>query len=166
MAASDKRRLSAAERDDLVAYLDGELPEERARALADTLTHSISGRREVDALESTWEMLDLLPRPEVGEDFTERTLTVAVEEGVFEERFVGAARVTARRLVGLLACAAALAVGLLVGWLATARLWPDRTARLARDLTIAERLDDYRAAGDLEFLRALDRSTLLNEAAE
>ena len=54
--------LNERERADLVAWLDGELEGEAARA-------------EADALRKTWELLDYLPRPEPSASFTHRTLS-------------------------------------------------------------------------------------------
>ena len=52
--------------------------------------------------------------------------------------------------------ASLLAVG--VGYAITQGVWPNPTARLARDLSIAEHLDEYRDVGDFEFLDALAHS--------
>ena len=49
-----------------------------------------------------------------------------------------------------------------LGYLLVARVWPNPTARLARDLTIAESFDEYRDVGTLEFLELLDTSTDFN----
>ena len=61
----EQLRLTPDERADLVAYVDGELPETHARSIATKLTHSATARREVEMLQKTWELLDYLPRPEV-----------------------------------------------------------------------------------------------------
>lgn len=164
--AAEQLRLNAEERADLVAYLDGELPEDRSRAIADKLTRSVSGRREVEALESTWGLLELLPRPRAGEAFTERTLSQVIDEPTADARLVGAARETIRRALALSALALAVSLGGAAGYIAARWLWPDPTARLARDLTIAERLDDYQAVGSLEFLRRLDESPLFKETPD
>ena len=60
----ESQRLSPAERDNLVAYLDGELPDGESRRIATKLTSSPTARREVEALERTWQLLDHLPRPQ------------------------------------------------------------------------------------------------------
>ena len=73
--ALEQQRLSPAERANLVAYLDRELNEAESRAIATKLSLSPTARREVEALEKTWELLEQLPRPKASEDFTERTLT-------------------------------------------------------------------------------------------
>src|SRR5262245_43860453 len=71
----DQLRLTPDERADLVAYVDGELPEATARAIATKLTQSATARREVEMLQKTWELLGHLPMPQVDAQFSERTLT-------------------------------------------------------------------------------------------
>src|SRR4051812_10346344 len=71
----DQQRLTPNERADLVAYLDGELGDAEARAIATKLAHSATARREVESLEKTWELLEYLPRPGASDDFIARTLT-------------------------------------------------------------------------------------------
>lgn len=163
---ADHLRLSADERTDLVAFLDRELPEDRARSLEAKLTRSVSGRREIESLKSTWELLDLLPRPQVDEHFTDRTITLAVNEPDGEASLITAARGAIRRGLAVLMLVGVVAVSGLIGYAGARWAWPDPTARLARDLTIAEHLEDYQAAGSLEFLRRLDESTVFKEASD
>ena len=68
-------RLSAEQREDLVAYLDGELPDQKAQLIDQVLARSEVARHEVEALARTWEMLDVLPTPKAPPEFTERTMT-------------------------------------------------------------------------------------------
>jgi hypothetical protein len=109
-------------------------------------------------LQKTWELLEHLPRPRASEAFTQRTLTEIDRLSVAGDRMMGAASRTLRHalimLVGVLASLACFGLGVaLTRW-----AWPDPTARLARDLSIAEHLDEYRDVGSLEFLDGLDRS--------
>src|SRR5262249_5015809 len=62
------------QREDLVAYLDGELDEEASRALEAKLSLDLAVRVEADQLRRTWELLDYLPRAEPSPSFTHRTL--------------------------------------------------------------------------------------------
>src|SRR6188474_2016437 len=68
-------RLSADQREDLVAYLDGELPDTKAQQIDQVLARSEVARHEVEALARTWEMLDVLPTPKAPPEFTKRTMT-------------------------------------------------------------------------------------------
>jgi hypothetical protein len=127
--------------------------------MATKLTQSVTARREADALRKTWELLDLLPRPKASEDFTARTLTVATRGARPGDRMATAASAVARRILVGLACAAVSALLFVLAFFLALRVWPNPTARLARDLPIAESLDEYRDVGNLEFLEMLDNST-------
>ncbi len=71
----EQLRLTPDERADLVAYIDGELPDASRGALSTKLTQSATARREVELLKKTWELLGHLPFPEVDPQFAERTIT-------------------------------------------------------------------------------------------
>lgn len=66
--------LSEQERADLVAYLDGELHGEAARALEAKLSLNPAARAEADSLRRTWGLLDFLPSSQPSLRFTHRTL--------------------------------------------------------------------------------------------
>lgn len=156
--ALEQQRLSPVERANLVAYLDGELNEAESRAIATKLSLSPTARREVDALEQTWELLEQLPRVKAPENFTERTLTEVrkVEEvgGRIENAVLANVSRVARAAVWV--GISTLAFGL--GYALTQWVWPNPTARLASDLSVAEHLDEYRDVGDFEFLKELANS--------
>jgi anti-sigma factor RsiW len=160
---SDQLRLTTNERANLVAYLDGELPETESRLLAAKLTGSISARREAEALEKAWELLDHLTRPQASREFTERTLSQARGGASLDDRLVAAAarisRGISRAAVVVLSVSAAVGIS----YAATRWLWPDPSARLVRDLPIAEHLDEYREVGTFEFLNRLDDEPAFNE---
>lgn len=161
-----EQRLSAAERANLVAYLDGELNEAESRALATKLTHSVSGRREREALERTWELLEYLPRPQAPEEFTSRTVSQAQNLGAADDLLAHVAGKTARLTVRIAACLGIALVTVGVAYASLRWLWPDPTARLARELPLAEHLDEYREVGSFDFLKQLDESPAFNEDAE
>ncbi len=157
MAMVPEQRLTPTERANLVAYLDGELPDGEAQAISTKITQSATARREIEILQKTWDLLEHLPRPRVSEEFTERTLTEFRQIAAGNDRF-GALSLTARRVlrnavwvgVSLLVFATTFAV--------TRWVWPSPTDQLARDLPIAEHLDEYREVGSFEFLQELANS--------
>ena len=154
----EKQRLTSAERDNLVAYLDHELNEAEARAIETKLTQSVTARREVDVLKQTWQLLDHLPMPRASEDLTQRTLTEVAKIGLMGDKVMGKAAQLGRRAVGALACLAAVGLCFVIGLVVVRWLIPDPTSRLAQDLSIAEHLDEYQEIGTLEFLERLDKS--------
>lgn len=160
--APEHQRLSPDERSNLVAYLDGELPEPQALVISNKLTQSVTARREADLLQKAWEMLDHLPRPQASDNFTARTLAEADAVAGRGDRLVSAASEMTRKVLvgaGWVGVAVVLA---LVGFVITSRLWPNPSARLATDLSIAESIDAYREVGGIEFLRQLDLAPEFN----
>lgn len=153
--AQDQQRLTPTERANLVAYLDGELPEGEARIIATKLTQSATARREVESLERTWELLAHLPRPEPSRDLTERTLTEVKKIDEAGGRFENALVQVGLRVVQVGAWVAAGLIAFAAGSALALWVWPNPTAVLARDLTIAEHLDEYRDVGDFSFLKVL-----------
>jgi anti-sigma factor RsiW len=163
--------LSDAEREDLVAYLDGELAGEAKRQMEVRLSLDPRWRAEAEALKRTWDLLDFLPRPEPSPDFTQRTLSrlepirkpekrpepTPVEHLKFRPRWAGLAASWA---------AVVLIAGLGGYYLAgggASRLPGE--AELTRDLRIIENKRYYDVVEDMEFLRAVDRSGLFGEEA-
>jgi anti-sigma factor RsiW len=162
--AAEQQRLTSAERANLVAHLDGELTEDESHAIASKLTQSVSARREVESLEKTWELLDYLPRPKAPDDFTAKTLTQVQSLEGKGDQMVEVAGKAARHLVRALVCAAVALLTLGIGYISTRWVWPDRTARLARDLSVAEHLKEYQeVGGSFEFLKGLDEMPSFND---
>jgi len=158
------KRLRPEDREDLVAYLDGELDEQRTRELDQVLAASEVARHEIEMLTRTWSMLETLPQQTASNDFASRTVaSVKIEEqpGTAEIHVV-AAEVLRRTAItlGWLAAAVAAAVG---GFLLTSEWIPVPHEPLLRDLPIVENLDVYSEIGSVEFLRALDEADVLDE---
>jgi anti-sigma factor RsiW len=157
-------RLSSDRREDLVAYLDGELDEEGSGEIERTLAQSPVARHEVEMLTRTFELLDVLPGARATEEFTNRTLeTVRMTDAspsLSERRWFQQAR-RGLAIVGFFAALAAFAI---VGFLATNAWVPDESELLVEDLPVIENLDVYREVGDVRFLRELQtRGYLLDD---
>ena len=58
------KRVSVEDRDNFVAYLDGELSPDEIKKLEGILADSPVARKDVEMLVRTYELLDLLPRPQ------------------------------------------------------------------------------------------------------
>jgi hypothetical protein len=154
----DQLRLTPDERADLVAYVDGELPETHSRIISTKLTKSATARREVEMLQKTWEMLDYLPRPQVTERFSEKTVSnirrLELQGHSWEPALVAWSARLGRVALYLIVAGAFLGLGYsLTRW-----VWPDKTTRLVRDLTLADHLDEYLEIGSFEFLSQLSES--------
>jgi anti-sigma factor RsiW len=154
----DQLRLTSDERADLVAFLDGELPERQSRNLSTKLTQSATARREVEILKQTWELLDYLVRPSAPPQFSERTVThirsLELRRHPWEPLLAG----WSARVLRTAVCLIVAGVSLLAGYAVVRYAWPDPTSRLVRDLTLAEHLDEYLDVGSFEFLSQLAES--------
>jgi hypothetical protein len=158
--------LNGPERDDLVAYLDGELSEERSRAIEARLNVDPAARAEAEALRRTWDLLDYLPRPEPSSSFTHRTLErLAPVTG--RQPAVGRWPMWKRGLFGA-GWAAALVVAAVGGSTAFFLAVPPAPrppgeAELVRDLMLIENKRLYDVVEDVDYLRDLDQVDLFAE---
>lgn len=161
---------------DLIAYLDGELNDDDAAHVEEALAKDPDVRQEVEKMTRAWELLDLLPAAKASNEFTQKTLSAIAErpkikspdEGETEYLPQLGRRVRASgprwavRIVGL--------VGLLlvavVGFNSTFRRNAQPIDELLTELPLIERLDQYQAAGNVEFLEELASSGLFNEQSE
>jgi len=151
----EQLRLTPDERADLVAYIDGELPEGISRALATKLTQSATGRREVEMLKKTWELLGHLPVPEVSPQFSERTLTAIRRIEATSPTWNAGVKKWTTKAAHLLAYTLMAVVAFGMGYFCTFSIWPDPSAKAARDLGMLEHLDEYLEAGSFDFLTEL-----------
>lgn len=159
-------RFTADERENLTAYLDGELDEKQAAEIEHKLTRSEVARRDVDILSRTWDMLNLLPRANVPKDFSRKTLSIAkqAEEPALLDRSK-LWLLQGRRAAYLAGWAAAICVAAFVGFQITNRWIPDESRLLVEELPIIQNLDSYREIGDVEFLQQLRTKRVFAEEA-
>src|SRR5262245_27970057 len=149
-------RLSSEQRDNLTAYLDGELDEAATQDIEQVLAVSEVARHEVDMLSRTWDMLNVLPTHKASEQFTHKTMT---NLRAAENRRAGAAGELvyrqARRAVVLAFWGGALALCAYVGFMAANHWVPNESEKLLDDYDVISNLDKYNEVGDIEFLKAL-----------
>ena len=155
-------RLTPEQRDNLVAYLDGELDEAETQSIEHVMSRSTTVQHDVEMLTRTFEMLDFLPRPAAGEAFTNRTLASleAIKTPPKLLNWAAIARPLRRALV-LLVWGAALVLSVQIGFQLTHRWIPTQSDLLLDDLSVIQQWEMYRDAGDVEFLRELARKGTL-----
>jgi hypothetical protein len=150
-------RLNAEQRDNLVAYLDGELEEDTTQYIDQVLAKSEVARHEVEALARTWELLDLLPKPNATETFTERTLTTLrvseVRTNVADQPWFAYVRKGAVAVVWLAVLAASASLGFMI----TSRWIDNPNTELLTDLRLFKNLDLYLEADSMNFVAQLQR---------
>ena len=166
--ASDK------EKEELVAYLDGELPDEAASRVEKSLVDDAAVRSDVEQLTKTFDLLDLLPASKASDGFAEKTLTaIRTKESVPDtntaektspaeksqsnaSRRVFAWGIRAVAFFGLLFVATA-------GFNGAFKQNSEPMDELLTELPVIQRLDEYQEIGDVEFLKTLSESGLFDE---
>jgi hypothetical protein len=134
-------RLSGEERENLVAYLDGELDPQQIREIELALGRSPVARHDVDMLARTWDLLDNLPQQQVGEQFVTETMSLVIGAEVGGEEVDPLAPLKARNRT--------------LWWSFAVYVLPNETDELLRDYEIVAELDKYLEAEDAEYLQKL-----------
>lgn len=159
-------RLSAEQRENLVAYMDGELDEGASQGVEQALAESVVARHEVDMLSRTWDLLNVLPGVKASEEFSRKTMSL-IKSAEEPRRFYGEefAR-NVRRAVSLAAFSAAVMACGVVGFQATRHWVPDEIDPMLDDFDVVKNIDDYSEVGDIEFLKILKTNRTLAEHNE
>lgn len=164
---SDQTRLSADERINLIAYLDGELGEAEARTIALKVSKDPMVRHEVEALQAAWGLLDFLPQVKASEFLSSKTMTAVSELAAPEPTApIGGFgfELVNHRPRRLLVMAMTAVLAATSGFVITRWAWADPNARLIRRLSLAEHLDEYRDVESFDFLQLLDESPEFDDA--
>ena len=154
-------RLTTEQRDNLTAYLDGELDEDGTRQIETVLANSTVARNDVEVLAKTYELLDLLPRPRASGEFSEKTMQTAKLGEVRKDPRQTVWYRHGSRIIRWGSWAALLFIAACVGYsMANSRI-PQHDDVLLDNLEVIQRLDDYEKAGSFEFLDALSHDSHL-----
>lgn len=150
-------RLNPEQRENLIAYLDGELDDAQASEIEQALSESPVARHDVEMLSRTWDLLNVLPSAKATDQFSRRTLSSihAAEESSGDVRWRVAARI-ARRCAALVLWTGALGLCAYVGFEATGRWTPQPYDQLLDEYEVIANYDAYSAVGDIEFLKTLE----------
>lgn len=168
---TDRQPLSEQDREELSAYLDGELDEKRAQAWESRLMLEPAVRAEADALRRTWDLLEYIPKaPAPSATFTSRTMDRLAVVKPRQKPAWGDFEPLRSRWGGL--WAAGLLAAVVSGFVVTST--PRRVSRqhptaptaatpaqqLAADLRVVDNLQLYETAEDLEFIQELEKLEL------
>jgi anti-sigma factor RsiW len=159
---SNPNSISAEERQELVAYLDGELDETAAQAVVTKLSQSAAYRRELEQLQRAWDLLDYLPQPQAAKTFTHQTVqklqTLKMTTVLRQRRW--------RRLASAGWAAAVLAAGVAT-FLFVYHRGPEQLPEpTPEELGVLEHRDfwpQYQRIESVDFLRELDNPDLFGE---
>jgi len=159
------------EREELIAYLDGELAQTDAQTVEKKLNTDPRYRAEAEAMRRTWNLLDFLPKSEPSANFTNRTVS---RLSAVRPTLAATPAAPMRRWWLGVGWAAAMVTAVLVGYAATNKFTPDvrpsardltaeADARLARDLRLLEQLGLLQYVDDIQLLNELDRPELFGD---
>ena len=162
------------EKEELVAYLDGELPDEVASRVEKSLVDDANVRRDVEQLTKTFDLLDLLPTSQASDGFAEKTLTAIRTqpdaprtEAADEDSTSELTRPNYSRRAIVWGIRVAAFIGLMIaatsGFNSAFKQNSEPIDELLTELPVIQRLDEYQEIGDVEFLKALSESGLFDE---
>ena len=157
-------RLTSEQRENLTAYLDGELDETATQEIEQVLAVSEVARHEVDMLSRTWDLLNVLPTFKASGEFTQKTMSnllaaehagpSAAGEIVYRHSRRGAVLALWAGVLGLCGY---------VSFMAANHWVPNESEQLLDDYPIVDNLDKYLEVGDIEFLKELQSKRTFSE---
>lgn len=156
-------RLSTEDRENLSAYLDGELDDGGTQRIESLLVQSSVARNDVELLSKTYDLLDELPRPDAPKDFLEKTLATAkmeqVKHPISEQQWF----ITTQKILILTGWTVALVVASVIGFMVTNQYIERPDDALIEQLPLIQSLDRYEEVKNVEFLDLLTADEKLLE---
>ncbi|MEM9185472.1 MAG: hypothetical protein AAGB00_03140 [Planctomycetota bacterium] len=149
-----RQPIDEATREQLVAYLDGELPDADCEAIESRLATEDALRDQLQGLDRVWNALDGLPRPQVDDSFARTTIEMAAVEAQCDVAAMTAALPVKRRRRGYAVAGACVGAALLgFALVRSAVTTPDRV--LVNNLPVIYRVDTLQDVSGPDFLRRL-----------
>ncbi len=151
--------------DELVAYLDGELPPPDCRRVEDRLATDEGYRQQLHELDRAWEALDALPANAVDDGFARTTIELAcvAAEADLTEHTENAKATKRNRTRRWMAAGVAAVV---IGYLAGRALIPNHNEALLADLPAIQQVNVLPYVEDVEFLRRLSSAVPAEQLAK
>lgn len=165
--------------EEIVAYLDGELEPNDAEGLAAKLSLDPKLRAEAESLQRTWDILDILPRPQPSASFTTRTISQAIPipsgasgpTMAFPASGVASTMLLPAQRPGIVFWLVSMAVVLLaggLGYVGHLELAPKPTVPepSLEDAPLMRNLRLYRNVEDMDYLKRLDSPEMFGEEGD
>lgn len=156
---NERNHNAAVIEEELVAYLDGELPAADQVRIERRLADDVAYRQKLAQLQKAWDLLDLLQKAEPDAEFTRSTVEMVAihqEKDAEQQQASAQQKRIALWVGGGLAVALSAAAGFLVVQYQLGA--PER--KLLQDLPVIERVDQYRSVESIEFLEKLREAEL------
>lgn len=148
-------RLTTEDRENLAAYLDGELDDQGTQRIESLLVQSSVARNDVELLSKTYDLLEELPRPSAPNDFVEKTLATAKMEEVKTPISEMAWFKQGRQVVILCGWTAALLLSACLSFWVTNQIMVEPEDVLLEELQFIKNIDRYEEIQSVEFLDSL-----------
>ncbi len=148
--------------DELVAYLDGELPPEECRAIEERLANDAGYRQQLHDLDQAWEALNALPPATVDDSFSRTTIElacVAAEEDLSQRKSLVEVENRSRTWWWIAGGVAAM----MVGYLMVRALAVHRNNMLLAELPVIQQANVLSHVQNVNFLRQLAKAVPPNE---
>ena len=150
------------ENDELVAYLDGELPPAECRVVEERLANDDGYRQQLRDLDQAWEALNTLPPATVDDSFARTTIELAcvqAEEDLTQQKSLAAVETRSWKRWWIAGAVAAL----IVSFLMVRALAIHRNNLLLADLPVIQEAAALSHVESIEFLRELAKEVPLAE---
>ncbi len=148
--------------DELVAYLDGELPPEECRAVEERLANDSSYRQQLRDLDQAWEALSSLPPATVDDSFARTTIELAcvqAQDDISRQKSLVAVETGSRRRWWIAGGVAAA----LIGFVMARAIATHRSNMLLADLPLIQQANVLSHVENIAFLRQLAKDVPLAE---
>ncbi len=155
--------LTAEQRTELVAYLDGELDSASADRIRQLLTENAAARRAAEELTAAWEALDSLEGVRASSEFTERTLaSIKTLDETDLEPEGRSSWFSLKRSAVLGAWILGVAAAGVLGFVLTNWSVPDHSAHIVRELELIRDLPRYERVESADLLLELKNRGLFD----
>lgn len=146
----------------LISYLDGEVDGETRRQLETRLALEPELRKRLQALEESWQALDLLELAPLDKDLVKTTMELLAVDAEKELGKLKIENPPSKRLAWL-QFSAGMSLAAACVFSVVTYITPNPNRQLLEDLPLLERLDEYRSGRNFEFLQELDHSGLFKQ---
>jgi len=144
------------EREELVAYLDGELSHAESESVELQMRADQEVRAQLQQYDRVWNALDHLPRATVDDNFARTTIEMATVEARKDIASQTAMLPIRKRNYRLKLMGMAVAATVL-GFMALSTILPSENRTLYTNLPVVSQLEAYSEVRDIEFLRKLQQ---------
>lgn len=145
--------------EELVAYLDGELPDAERARIERRLADDTAYQRKLAQLQKAWDLLDLLQKAEPDAEFARSTVEMVAIQQEKDAELLQTTR--QRKKAGWLA-GGGVAIVLLAaaGYFVVWNQWLAPERQFLKDVPVIERVDQFRHAESVDFLEQLRKEGL------